>query len=187
MLVPLDPFATGVLLLGTGKATKKMGPLSGIDKEYVADVQLGRESDTFDRTGKVIQRACPAPDREQIEAHLEAFRGRIMQIPPMYSALKIGGQRLYKLARKGKEVPRTAREVEIHHLEVINYTFPLLTLRIRCSKGTYVRSLAHDLGKVLGCGALLNELKRTAVGEFHLQQAMTLTDFVNRFQGAECK
>jgi tRNA pseudouridine55 synthase len=169
----LDPLASGLLLVLFGEATKFAQ--FGLDaaKEYLAEVRLGIETETGDAEGKVSARRRVEVDAARIAAALARFRGAIEQVPPMYSALKHGGQPLYALARAGREVERAARTVTVHELELLGHGGDLLRLRILCSKGTYVRQLAADLGAELGCGAHLSALRRTAVAGFRVEQAAT--------------
>ncbi|MFW5942793.1 MAG: tRNA pseudouridine(55) synthase TruB, partial [Chloroflexota bacterium] len=162
----LDPLASGVLVLAVGRATRLLEYVVGQPKEYQARVRLGQETNTYDGEGEITaQRPVPVT-RADVEQALQQFRGDIAQIPPMYSALKKGGKRLYELARQGKEVEREARRVTIYDLEILTWDRPVLTVRVRCSTGTYIRSLAHDLGQALGTGAYLSGLRRTAIGAF---------------------
>ena len=170
----LDPLASGLLVVLFGEATKFAGPLLGADKEYVATLKLGEKTATGDAEGEVLQRRPADASPAEVEAALRPFRGRIEQLPPMHSALKRGGVPLYKLARRGQTVARTRRVVEILELEAVRYSAPMLELRARCSKGTYVRTLAEDIGEALGTGAHLAGLRRTASGPFRLADAMTL-------------
>ncbi len=172
----LDPLASGLLPLLFGEATKFAQ--FGLDaiKEYRAQVRLGVSSDTGDAEGKVLERRPVNVDQAALEQALERFRGQIEQVPPMYSALKHDGQPLYALARAGKSVERAARSVTVYELELLDRAEDLLLLRIRCSKGTYVRQLAVDLGLALGTVAHLEALRRTAVGGYRLDQAVTLED-----------
>lgn len=170
----LDPLASGLLPLCFGEATKFSADLLNADKAYEADVVLGATTDTGDAEGEVRERRPVAVTREQLEIVLEAFRGEIEQIPPMYSALKRNGRPLYELARQGVEVERAARRVTIHELELLDFGAESCRLRVACSKGTYIRTLAEDIGERLGCGAHLGALRRTAVGNLRLEQAVTL-------------
>lgn len=173
----LDPFATGVLPLAIGKATRVVEFLSEAGKEYRAGVILGAATDTFDRDGQVTERyEGPLPAREEIEKALEGFRGVVSQLPPMHSAVKHQGKRLYELARAGIEVERQLRQVTIYSLLLVDYEPPLLTLDVACSKGTYIRTLAYDLGNLLGCGAYVESLVRTRHGPFELAQALSLEE-----------
>jgi tRNA pseudouridine55 synthase len=169
----LDPFATGLLVVAVGRgATKRLGEFMSKDKEYVATARLGATSDTQDLTGEIAETPdSPAPTREQVEAAAKKFRGDIMQVPPMYSAKKIGGQKLYDLARAGKEVEREPRPITIHELEMLDYRYPTLKFRVVCSPGTYIRTLAHDLGQALGTGAYLTDLRRTKSGNLSVADA----------------
>ena len=171
----LDPFATGVLPLCFGEATKFSQDLLDADKCYETVVHLGIGTDTGDTEGEVIARSDAIPETAaQIEAVLEAFRGPIAQVPPMYSALKRDGKPLYEYARAGITLEREARHVTIHELVLLDYTAPYLRLRVTCSKGTYIRVLGEDIGKALGCGAHLNALRRIAVGGLTLAGCLTL-------------
>lgn len=171
----LDPMASGVLPVCVGEATKITSFLLDADKEYLATIRLGVETDTQDATGAVmVERPVPAIDATTLETALASFRGLIEQVPPMFSALKHQGRPLYRLARAGQTVERPARRVTIHELVLVGFEPPaLLRVRVRCSKGTYIRSLAADLGAKLGVGAHLTELRRTASGPFRLEQALT--------------
>lgn len=174
----LDPFATGLLILGTGKKTKQLADISHAAKEYKAVLELGKSTSTYDITGKVTeQRANFEVTDEQIEAVLSSFRGEIEQIPPMFSAKKVNGKRLYKLARQGKEVARKPQRVTIFDLIKLQRREERIELRVRCSKGTYIRSLAHDIGQKLGCGAYLKVLERTAIDNFFISDALSMDAF----------
>jgi tRNA pseudouridine55 synthase len=169
----LDPDATGVLPILLGEATKLMPYLADQDKEYVATLRLGVTTDTGDLSGRVLAEApVPVLDREGLEAACRPFIGRIKQVPPMYSAVHHGGRRLYELAREGIEVAREPREVVIHSIEVQEVAQARVHLRVVCGKGTYLRSLAVDLGTALGCGATVERLARTRVGPFALADAV---------------
>lgn len=171
----LDPIASGLLPICFGEATKLCSHLLDSDKRYQVLIRLGAETNTCDREGEVISRAeVPLLDVDLICGALASFQGRIKQVPPMYSALKHQGKRLYELARQGVEIERKAREVEIFAIEVLTFDRDSLTLDVKCSKGTYIRSLALDLGRLLGCGGYVEELRRTAVGSFTLDQAQSL-------------
>jgi len=170
----LDPLASGLLVLLFGEATKFAGPLLDADKEYLATLELGIRTSTGDAEGTPLEERPVAVTRAQMEAVLERFRGAIEQVPPMHSALKRDGVPLYKLARQGRSVWRAARQVQIAELELLGYEPPRAQLRIRCSKGTYIRSLGEDIGAALGTGAHLATLRRTAAGRFRLDQAVTL-------------
>ena len=164
----LDPMATGVLPVFVGRATRAAQFLESADKEYVAGLRLGVVTDTQDICGNVLSQQKAHVTREALEAALAHFTGELDQIPPMYSAVKIGGRKLYELARRGKEVERPARRITIHALEVLDGADDLWTLRVHCSKGTYVRTLCHDIGALLGCGGCMESLRRTRAGAFEL-------------------
>lgn len=173
----LDPVATGVLVLAVGEATKLIEYWMGADKVYEAEFELGKVSDTYDREGKMEvkdEAAARQVTREQIEQALHAFVGEIDQVPPAFSAVKIKGERAYALARRGEKVELKARKVMVHSIGIQGFHSPLLMLKVHCGAGTYLRSLAHDLGNVLGCGAYMSDLVRTAVGPFTLAQAISL-------------
>ncbi len=171
----LDPFATGLLLLCIGKATKIVRYLMDCDKEYIAMMKLGETTDTQDCTGTIVeQRPVPSISEHHILNVFTRFTGEISQIPPMYSARKVEGERLYTLARQGKTVPRKSQQVTVHTLELLEYSLPYLRFRAGCSKGTYIRTLAFDIGEALGCGAHLTALERTRIGQFSLNQAYSL-------------
>lgn len=173
----LDPFATGVLPVAVNDGTKAIPFLDEGSKTYEALMRLGVTTDTLDMTGIILSESNPAAiTRDQFLSSLTTFTGAISQIPPMYSAIKQGGQPLYKLARQGVEVERKARAVEIYSLELISFDLPHVAIRVVCSRGTYVRSLADDIGRQLGCGAALQELRRTASGPFRIENAVTLAD-----------
>ena len=171
----LDPMATGVLPVFLGRATRAVEFASGGDKEYVAGLKLGVVTDTQDTTGNVLEEHPVTADRQALEGVLPQFRGDIQQIPPMYSAIKKDGKKLYELARKGKEVERPPRPVTIHALEVEeDLGEGQFILRVVCSKGTYVRTLCHDIGQALGCGGAMFSLRRTRAAGFPLAEAVTL-------------
>ncbi len=170
----LDPFATGLLPLCFGEATKFSQDLLEADKTYETVVHLGVTTTTGDTEGEVSRRVEVDVSRQQIDSVLERFRGTIEQVPPMYSALKRDGKPLYEYARAGVTLEREARSVTIHTLEYLDYRAPFLTLRVTCSKGTYIRVLGEDIGAALGCGAHLNALRRVQVGALTMDQALTL-------------
>ncbi len=173
----LDPFATGVLPVAVNDGTKCIPFLNEGSKSYEALLRLGVTTDTLDMTGAVLSESDPARiTRGQFISSLSEFTGAISQIPPMYSAIKRGGQPLYKLARQGVEVERKARDVEIYSLELLSFDLPHVAIRVVCSRGTYVRSLADDIGRRLGCGAALQELRRSASGPFRIEDAVTLAE-----------
>ena len=168
----LDPLASGLLIVLFGEATKFAGPLLDADKEYVATLKLGERTTTGDAEGEVIQ--TRPVSIEGLAPVLERFKGQIEQVPPMHSALKHKGTPLYRLARRGEEVARAPREVRIAQLEVLESAPPRLVLRVVCSKGTYIRTLAEDIGEALGCGAHLAGLRRTGSGRFRVEDARGL-------------
>lgn len=170
----LDPMATGLLPLLFGEATKLAFLLIDADKTYLADVVLGTTTTTGDAEGAIVETCAVAVSADEIEAALRRFRGEIEQVPPMYSALKRDGRPLYAYARAGEEVVRASRRVHIHHLELLAHTATTLRIRVRCSKGTYIRTLAEDLGRSLGTGAHLGALRRVASGPWQIEQALSL-------------
>lgn len=170
----LDPMATGVLPICVGQATRFSGYLLGADKTYLARCRLGQTTTTADAEGELTSEREVDVDRSRINDVLAGFRGDIEQVPPMYSALKHQGKRLYELARAGREVERPPRPVTVYRLELLDYTAPVLEIEVACSKGTYIRSLAQDIGEALGCGAHLIALRRTVAQPFSLEQAVTL-------------
>lgn len=173
----LDPLAEGVLPIGVGQAARLLSFLQEGDKAYRAQVALGRSTTTYDAEGEVTsERAVPAVTRAELEQALEAFRGEIDQVPPPFSAIRREGRRFYERARAGELVAPPARRVHIVHLALLDWSPPVLVLEIVCGSGTYVRSLAHDLGERLGCGAYLAGLVRTRVGPFSLAEAVTPED-----------
>ena len=166
----LDPFATGLLILLAGKATKKAPELTKKDKVYEATIRLGATSTTGDPEGEITETGAKLPTREEIEAVLPQFRGEIQQTPPAFSAIKVNGQRAYKLARAGKDVEIPSRTVTIYELGILDYDAPLLKIRTHVSSGTYIRTLAEDLGKALGCGAYCAELRRTKIADYDITE-----------------
>ena len=170
----LDPLATGLLPLCFGEATKFSQDLLEADKTYEATLRLGERTTTGDAEGEVIERRAVTCDAAAAEAIFPQFRGDILQVPPMYSALKRDGKPLYEYARAGETLEREARPVTIHALEIIDVALPFVTIRVTCSKGTYVRTLGEDIGEALGCGAHLTMLRRTGVGVLTLDGAVTL-------------
>lgn len=172
----LDPLATGLLLVLFGEATKFAGPLLDADKEYVATLRLGERTSTGDAEGEVVQKRPADGAQAALPGVLARFRGEIDQVPPMHSALKKDGQPLYRLARRGEEVERSPRRVRISRLELEGMIGAELKLRVVCSKGTYIRVLAEDIGEALGCGAHLSGLRRTASGRFRIEQASSLDE-----------
>lgn len=175
----LDPLATGVLLVCVGRATRLVEYLVGQPKVYEATIRLGQTTNTYDADGEVIAERPLTFTPQDLENALTQFRGEIEQVPPMFSAIKQDGQPLYKLARQGKEVARKTRQVTIDELSVLEWNAPHLTVRVVCSSGTYIRSLAHDLGEVLDCGGHITILRRTAVGDFGVNTAVSLNDLTS--------
>jgi tRNA pseudouridine55 synthase len=177
----LDPFATGLLIVLVGEATKVQDKFMKLDKEYEATLKLGYSSNTGDPEGVITKNEKPKtndPARQQIEETLNQFLGEIEQTPPAFSAIKVNGERAYKLARAGKKVEIKSRRITINELEIINYEFPRLTIRVKCSSGTYIRTLAEDIGAALGCGAYLTELRRTKIGEYDIKGAETVESVI---------
>jgi tRNA pseudouridine 55 synthase len=179
----LDPDAEGVLPVCLGKATKLCDLLTDKSKEYETVLLLGIETDTQDITGEVLNRVETTElietaklNAEMVQTCIEGFLGNYSQIPPMYSALKVNGKKLYELAREGKSIERKPREVQVYGIEIIEMKLPRVRMRVRCSKGTYIRTLCHDIGQRLHCGGCMEELMRTRVGTFTLNDALTLTE-----------
>ena len=182
----LDPLASGLLPICLGMATRLSAFLLNTDKRYRVTVRLGQCTSTGDAEGEIIsEKAVPALSQADIEAVLARFRGEIEQVPPMFSALKHNGVRLYELARQGIEVKREARTVTVYELSLLTMTDHSLELDVRCSKGTYIRTLAEDLGKAIGCGAFAENLRRTQVGEFDIAAASTIDQLRNAGNDAE--
>lgn len=177
----LDPMATGVLPVFVGRATRAVEFAENGRKEYLAGLRLGQTTDTQDVTGTVLETRPVTAGREDLEVALETFRGDISQVPPMYSAVKVNGKKLYELARKGREVERKPRSVTIYELELLEAESETdYRLRCLCSKGTYIRTLCHDIGRALGCGGCMSSLRRTMAAGFTLQDAVTLEDVRER-------
>jgi tRNA pseudouridine55 synthase len=170
----LDPFATGLLVLVVGGYTKKAGEFSKLDKTYEAEITLGATSSTGDIEGEITPKSGQVPSKMTLQAILSRFEGEISQIPHKYSAVKVGGQRAYKMARAGKEVKLEPREVTIYSLELLSYEYPKVKIRTKVSSGTYIRSLAEDIGEALGTGAYLSALRRTTVGDCKVEDAQNL-------------
>lgn len=178
----LDPMATGVLPVFVGRATRGVEFFEHAEKTYETVLRLGLTTDTEDITGTMLTEAPVPVIDEQIEAALAAFRGQIMQIPPMYSALKVNGQKLCDLARKGKTVERQPRPITIHELTLLERTENTLRLRVRCSKGTYIRTLCKDIGEQLGCGGCMESLRRVSAGEYTIDEAVPLQELLDTDQ-----
>ncbi len=176
----LDPFATGLLIVGVGKGTKQMEHFSGLQKRYVAQIHLGVETDTYDVTGQILEeRALGSLNENDLQSALEAMVGKQMQMPPMYSAKKVNGVPLYKLARKGKVVERKAVPITIYQAQLVQFAPPFVTIDLLVSKGTYIRSFAHDFGKRLGVGGHLKALQRTQIGPYRLEESFAIEMFVD--------
>lgn len=173
----LDPFATGLMILVTGKECRNAMTYTKLDKVYEAEFALGQVSTTGDPEGELSSVVDTIPSHEQVNEALERFRGEIWQRPPIFSAIKINGQRAYKLARDGKEVEIPERQVTIYDLDLLEYVYPSLKIRVHVSSGTYIRSLAVDIGEALGTGAYCRELRRTRIAEHDVADAKTLSDF----------
>jgi tRNA pseudouridine55 synthase len=172
----LDPQATGVLPVCLGSGTKLCDMLTDKDKEYVAELLLGVCTDTQDTTGQVLSERPVEVSEQEVREAICSFVGDYAQIPPMYSAIKVDGKKLYELARAGKEVERKARAVTILDIEILEMRLPVVKMRVVCSKGTYIRTLCADIGEALGCGGTMQSLVRTRVGQFTLEGAVTLTE-----------
>lgn len=177
----LDPMATGVLVVFLGRATRAVELFENDEKEYVAGLKLGLVTNTQDTTGEILETREVHVTDEELLAALKGFLGPQQQIPPMYSAVKIGGRKLYELARKGQTVERKPRNITIEALELLSRQEDECLIRVRCSKGTYVRTLCHDIGEVLGCGGCMSSLQRTMAGRFQMEDALSLEDI----QGAK--
>lgn len=180
----LDPFAEGVLILCVGReATKKSAEFMEYPKEYLAEIQLGMETNTHDRTGEITKKGdWEIISKDEILSVLKQFEGEIEQITPMFSAKKIDGKKLYEIARKNKTIERAPAKITIHAIELIDFTGDSVVIRVRCSKGTYIRALARDFGRALGCFAALRELKRTAVGGFDAATAIRLENWESHWK-----
>ena len=175
----LDPMATGVLPVFVGRATRGVEFFEHAEKTYETVLRLGLTTDTEDITGSLLTESPVSFTREQLEKTLEAFRGEIMQTPPMYSALKVNGQKLCDLARKGKTVERQPRPITIHELTLLERGENTLRLRVRCSKGTYIRTLCKDIGEALGCGGCMEALRRVSAGEYSITEAVPLQELLD--------
>lgn len=175
----LDPLATGLLILCTGKFTKRIDEIQGQEKEYTGIIRLGEITPSYDRETEVTEtRDISHLTESDIRAAAQQFEGTIEQVPPVYSAVQVNGKRAYDLARKGKEVELKSRTITVNAFEITGIDGPEVMFRVVCSKGTYIRSLAHDLGQALGVGAHLTKLERTRIGEYRLEDALTIEDIV---------
>ena len=179
----LDPFATGLLILLSGKMTKQSSEFLKLDKTYIATIKLGFTSTTGDPEGEITavipKKHEDYPSFSEITSVIStSFIGKITQTPPRFSAIKIDGQRAYKLARKGQNFQIPSREIEIYSIDILDYHYPELQLKVHCSSGTYIRTLAEDIGKKLGTNAYLTALRRTQIGQYHIEDATSLSDFM---------
>ncbi len=181
----LDPMATGLLVVFLGRATRAVEFAEADSKEYIAKLRLGITTDTQDTSGNILSENSADISDELLLSALEKFKGEIEQIPPMYSAIKIGGKKLYEIARKGESVERKSRKITIHSLDFLGWEDGDALLRIRCSKGTYIRTLCNDIGEALGCGGCMSSLRRTAAGIFSLSEAQRLEDVIAAGEKAE--
>jgi len=172
----LDPDATGVLPVCLGSATKLCDMLTDKKKEYIAEFVLGKTTDTQDISGKILKITDDICGEAEVRDAIMSFVGNCDQVPPMYSALKVDGKRLYELAREGKEIERKSRPVTFYEIEILGVELPYVKIRVVCSKGTYIRTLCHDIGQKLGCGATMTMLQRTMSGQYKLEQALTLSE-----------
>lgn len=170
----LDPEACGVLPICIGKATKAIDYIMENNKVYVAELKLGEVTDTYDIEGKVIRQCDVNVTVEEVMEAVYSFKGNIKQVPPMYSALKVNGKKLYELAREGIEIEREARSITIHDIKVLEINLPYVKMEVNCSKGTYIRSLCYDIGEKLGCGAMMSALERTATGKFTKENSINI-------------
>jgi tRNA pseudouridine55 synthase len=174
----LDPFAEGVLLICTGKATKQVMKLMDLPKEYIGEVELGIEMDTDDPTGRIIsQNEVPRLNQQEFERICNDFVGDIDQIPPMFSAKKVNGRRLYKIAREGDQIAREPKTVYVDRIDVLSFDGQIAKIKVVCSKGTYIRTLAKDIGQKIGCGGHLKSLIRTRIGKFDVKDSIQLNEF----------
>ncbi len=179
----LDPFATGLLIVGVGKGTKALNSFMNLDKTYRALIRLGVETDTYDVTGEIVrEQSIEKVTREQVEQVFNEMKGELWQVPPMYSAKKVNGKPLYKLARKGQHVERQPQKVVVHEVRLLSWQPPFFEVELTVSKGTYIRSYAHDLGQKLGTGAILQKLERTQIGPHHLTESFELKTFLEKWQ-----
>ncbi|MBC8376941.1 MAG: tRNA pseudouridine(55) synthase TruB, partial [FCB group bacterium] len=177
----LDPFATGVLIILTGKNTKRQSEFMDMPKTYDAEILLGNRTDTGDRTGTITESGTvPDLSETMILSALAEFQGDIEQIPPMYSAKKVNGQKLYKLARKGKVIERKPSIVSIYNIELSSWSSDQINIRVNCGRGTYIRVLAEDIAQKLGTLAHVKELKRTAIGDYRVEDALSIPEFIEK-------
>lgn len=174
----LDPFATGLMVLVVGKETKNAMTLTKLDKVYEATIMLGQRSTTGDTEGEVTAVSDAVPTKTAVLEAFQAFTGEITQTPPAFSAIKVNGQRAYKLAHKGETVEIPSRQVTVYSLDLVDYTYPELRIRAHVSSGTYIRTLAEDIGTALGTGAYCRELRRTKIADYDISDATALDDFM---------
>jgi tRNA pseudouridine55 synthase len=172
----LDPEASGVLPVCIGKATKAIDYIMGDFKVYEAELKLGVITDTYDREGKILKESEVNASEDEITQAINSFIGEIKQVPPMYSALKVNGKKLYELARAGIEIERQARPILIYNIDIIEINTPYVKFRVKCSKGTYIRSLCYDIGELLNCGGMMWNLQRIATGQFHIEDTINIED-----------
>ncbi len=181
----LDPLATGLLIICTGRKTKEITKYQELKKIYTGKIFLGKTSPSMDMETEVTETDFNEEiTADQILEARNSFIGKIMQVPPMFSAVKINGRSLYKIARKGREIVREPREVEVYKFEIKKIALPEIEFEIICSKGTYIRSIANDLGEKLGCGGVLGSLRRTAIGEYSVESAFDVSEFVSKMKGS---
>ena len=174
----LDPFATGVLVICLGPATKQSGELMNLPKEYIAEIELGRETDTMDVTGKtILEKEVPELTQSAIEETFEALTGEVEQEVPAYSAAKIKGKRMYKLAREGKEMPQVFKKVTIEAIDLLDFSEKTIRIRVLCGRGTYIRTLGRDIARALNTAGFLKTLVRTRVGDFLIENAQSIEEF----------
>ena len=174
----LDPMATGLLLLVIGSYTKRASEFSKLDKTYEAEVTIGAVSSTGDREGEITKKSTRQPSEKEIKQALSTFLGEIEQVPPAFSAIKIGGKKSYEMARKGQEVKLEPRQVTIYEITDVKYDYPLLKFTAKVSSGTYIRSLAEDIGSTLETGAYLSQLRRTEVGKYTVSKVLSIDNFI---------
>jgi len=177
----LDPLATGLLIILTGKKTKQMVKFEGLDKTYIGTFLLGKTSASMDTETEMTENKLPVDlTNKQLYNARDLFLGEIEQVPPMYSAIKVNGRKLYELARKGKSITREARKVHIKEFELMKIELPEIHFRIKCSKGTYIRVIANDFGQRLGCGGVLSSLRRTGIGEYSVDESLEVAEFIKK-------
>lgn len=175
----LDPLACGVLPVCIGKATKAIDYIMDNNKEYIATLKLGEITDTYDLEGKVISTSDVKVNEEQVIEAVNSFKGTIKQVPPMYSALKVNGKKLYELARQGIEIERKPRDISIYDIDILSIDIPNVIFQVKCSKGTYIRSLCYDIGKKLKCGATMTALERSATGSFNIESSIHIDNLTS--------